>query len=208
MSSRASIIKQKYKLSFTAAGLSISESVSIAEVHLKYPDWDQTKQTVKDENLLQSRTNSRTVRVARELSQRLSLLTKDQLELLVDGNITEQKYLLWLAICKTYDFIREFANEVLYEKFLSRNMEITELDYEAFFNRKADWNEGLEKITTTTRIKLRTVLFRMMREAGLISKDNRIVPAIFSKRLIEVLKPDSPMGFQVFPIEPSDVQGY
>lgn len=204
---KSSMAKQKYKLSFTAAGLSISESVSIAELHLKYHDWDQTKQTVKDKNLLQSRTNSRAVRVTRELSQRLRLLTKDQLELLTDGNISEQKYLLWLAICKTYDFIREFAQEVLYDKFLSRNMEITELDYEAFFNRKADWNEGLEKITTSTRTKLRTVLFRMMREAGLISKDNRIVPVIFSRRLIEVLRPDSPMSFQVFPIEPSDVQG-
>lgn len=207
MSSQLSKVKHKYKLSFTAAGLSISESVSIAELHLKYRDWNQTKQTVKDENLLQSRTNSRTVRVARELSQRLRLLSKDQLELFTEGNISEQKYLLWLAICKTYDFIREFAQEVLYDKFLSRNMEITELDYEAFFNRKADWNEGLEKITTSTRIKLRTVLFRMMREAGLISKDNRIIPAIFSKRLIEVLKPDAPMSFQVFPIEPSDVKG-
>lgn len=198
---------QKYKLSFTAAGLSISESVNIAEVYLKCRDWEQTKKIVREKNLLQSRTNSRTIRVARELSQRLSLLTDSQVELLVEGNLTEQKYLLWFSICRTYGFVREFAIEVLYEKFMRRNMQLTELDYDAFFNRKADWNEGLEHITTSTRIKLRTVLFRMMREAGLISTHNTVVPAVFSKRLLESLKPEAPMSFQIFPIEPSDVQG-
>ena len=207
MIDRASMAAQKYKLSFTAAGLSISESVNIAEVYLKCRDWNQTRQIARERNLLQSRTNSRAIRVTRELSQRLSLLTNSQLELLVEGNIAEQKYILWFANCKTYGFIREFATEVLYERFLSRSMQITELDYDAFFNRKADWTEELDQITASTRVKLRTVLFRMMREAGLISKENMIIPAVFSKRLLEVLKPDSPMSFQIFPIEPSDVQG-
>ncbi len=193
----------QYKLSFTAASLSISESVNIAEIFLENGDWNQTKQTIKDKNLLQSRTNSRTIRMTRELSQRLMLLTDNQLKLLVEGNTAEQKYLLWLAICKTYALIREFAVEVLYGRFLSRSMQITELDYDAFFNRKADWNEELDQITDSTRIKLRTVLFRMMREAGLITKENRIIPVVFSKRFIETLKPDAPMSFRIFPIEPN-----
>lgn len=207
MSNRTRVASHKYKLSFTAAGLAISESVSIAEIYLECRDWEKTKEIVKEKNLLQSRTNSRTIRVVRELSQRLSLLTDSQIEMLVEGNLVEQKYLLWFAICRTYGFVREFATEVLYEKFMRRNMQLTELDYDAFFNRKADWNEELEQITTSTRIKLRTVLFRMLREAGLISRDNMIISAVFSKRLIETLKTNIPMSFQIFPIEPFDVQG-
>src|SRR5687767_6629690 len=192
--------KQTYKLSFTASGLAISESVTIAGIYMTYKDWEQTKTAIKQGNLLQSRTNSRTVRLTREIIQRLSLLSYDQIELLAEGNRSEQKYLLWLAVCKTYSLIKEFAVEVLHEKFLGRNMEITELDYDAFFNRKADWNEELDQITSSTRIKLRTVVFRMMREADLITKDNRILHAILSKRLVEVLKADVPMSFQIFPI--------
>lgn len=193
---------QKYKLSFTAASLSINESVNIAEVYLKCRDWNLAKQIIKDKNVLQSRTNSRTVRVARELIQRLKLLTHSQIELLVEGNPEEQKYLLWFAICKTYGFIQEFAIEVLHEKFLSRSLKITDLDYDSFYNRKENWNDKLDKITTLTRKKIRQVVFLMMREAGLLTEDNTILRAMLSSRLAEVLKPDSPMSFEIFPIEP------
>jgi hypothetical protein len=174
---------------------------------LKNRDWKQTEIFTKEENLLQSRTKSRTLRVTREIIQRLELLTDAQLELLVEGKLEEQKYILWFATCKTYHLIGEFATEVLREKFLSRSMQITELDYDAFFNRKADWNEELDQITDSTRKKLREVVFRMMREAGLISKEKMIIPVVLSKRLVEVLKPDAPMSFQIFPTEPSAIKG-
>jgi hypothetical protein len=193
---------RKYKLSFTAASLSVSESVNIAEVYLKCRDWNETKKNIRENNLLQSRTNSRTTRVLAELIPRLKLLSDDQLSLLVEGSLPEKKYLLWFAICKTYGLIKEFAVEVLREKFLSRNMKISELDYDAFFNRKADWNEGLENITTLTRKKIRQVVFHMMREADLLTDDNAIHRAMLSNRLIEALKPDAPMSFEIFPVEP------
>jgi hypothetical protein len=47
----------------------------------------------------------------------------------------------------------------------------------------------------------------MMREAGLLTDDNTILRAMLSKRLIEVLKSDAPMSFEIFPVEPSEVQG-
>lgn len=193
---------QKYKLSFTAASLSISESVNIAEVYLKCRDWNETKNIVRENNLLQSRTNSRTTRVLAELIPRLKLLSDEQLNLLVEGSLSEQKYLLWFTICKTYGLIKEFAVEVVREKFLSRNMKVTELDYDAFFNRKADWNEGLENITALTRKKIRQVVFHMLREAELLTDDNTILRAMLSSRLIDVLKSDAPMSFEIFPIEP------
>lgn len=144
--------------------------------------------------------------MARELIQRLGQLTDSQLELLVDGNLTEQKYLLWLAACKTYGFIKEIAMEILHEKFMSRSMKVTDLDYDSFFNRKAGWSEDLEKITTSTRKKIRQVTFLMMREAGLLTDENIILRALLSQRLIEELRPDAPLSFQIFPIELTEVQ--
>lgn len=198
---------KNYKLSFTAASLSISETLRIAEVYLIYRDWTRVQQLIKENNLLQSRTKSRTVRVAREIIQRLKMLTEAQIELLVKGSLAEQKYLLWFAVCKTYGIIQEFAIEVLHEKFLSRSMKITDLDYDAFFNRKADWSDSLENITTSTKKKIRQVLFLMMREAGLLTEDNTILRAMLSKRLLQTLLSDAPMSFHIFPVEPSEVQG-
>ena len=140
--------------------------------------------------------------MSREIIQRLKLLTDDQLALLVEGNLTEQKYLLWYSVCKTYGFIKDFAVEVLHEKYLGRSMKISELDYDAFFNRKADSSVELDQIKTTTRKKIRQVIFLMLREVDLLTDDNTILRAIFSNRLIKALKPDAPMSFQIFPVEP------
>ncbi len=196
-----------YKLSFTAASLFISESIKIAEVYLACGNWDETVKIVKEKNLLQSRTMSRTKRVLSEIRQRLQHLSEEQLALLVEGNLEEQKYLLWFAICETYSFIQEFAVEILHEKFMSLNLEITELDYEAFFNRKADWHEELDRITPTTKAKLRQVVFRMLRQADLLTDENAIIQIMLSPRLIDALRPDAPMSYQIFPIQLSDIQG-
>ena len=190
-----------YLLSFTAASLSLNESVRVAELYLEKKDWAEVKKILQQENLLQSRTGSRTIRVAQELIKRLKPLSIPQLEALVEGSLAEQKYLLWYAVCKTYNFIDEFSKEVLHEKYLARNMKITDLDYDAFFNRKAEWNEKLQNITEKTRKKIRQVTFLMMREAELISPNNEIHRAMLSNRLIEVLRPDAPMSFQIFPLE-------
>ena len=198
---------KKYILSFTAASLSISESIKIAEVYSGCKDWDETKNIVEENNLLQSRTGSRAVRVYRELAQRLQLLSDEHLELLVEGNLQEQKYILWYAVCKRYRLIQEFAIEVVHEKFLSMDYELTELDYDAFFNRKADWHEELESIAETTKNKLKQVIFRMLREAGITSEDNRIIQAMLSRRMIESLAPDAPASYQIFPIPISDIKG-
>lgn len=192
---------QKYKLSFTAASLSLSDSIKIADVYLKCRDWNQTRRLIKENNLLQSRTLSRTSRVAHEIVQRLKTLSNEQLELLVEGSPTEQKYLLWLAVCKTYEFIKEFAIEVLREKYLSGSLTLTNLDYDAFFNRKADWSDELEQITESTRKKIKQVMLLTIRQAGLLSEDGAILRAILSKRLSEALKSDAPVSFYIFPIE-------
>ncbi|MFH2103405.1 MAG: DUF1819 family protein [Chloroflexota bacterium] len=201
------MVVNKYKLSFTAASLSISESIKIAEVYMDCRDWEKTKNTVAENNLLQSRTNSRTIRVLRELIQRLKWLSDEQLTLLVEGNLQEQKYLLWFAVCKTYALIKEFAVEVLRDKFLSLHLEISEFDYDAFYNRKADWNEELDLITKSTKDKLREVVFRMLKEAGLVTNNNMIIQAILSSRLIDVLRTDAPMSYEIFPIQQSDIKG-
>lgn len=180
----------------------MNESLKVAQTYLDCKDWKRTEQVIRENNLLQSRTSSSTVRVAREIVQRLKTLNDDQIENLVAGNPTEQKYLLWFAACKTYEFIKEFAVEVIHEKYLARSLSLTDLDYDAFFNRKSDWSNDLEQITMSTRKKIRQVLLLMTKEAGLLTEDNTILRAMLSNKLIEVLRPDAPMSFLIFPVEP------
>jgi len=191
---------EKYILSFTGVSLAMSESITIAETYLQLRDWDAVEEKVKSENLIQARTKSSVQRVYQELWPRLSQLNDEQLELLVDGNHQEQKHILWYAICQRYAYIREFAVEVIHEKFLRLDYELTDFDYDAFFNRKADWHPELDQIKDTTRIKVKTRIFWILREVELISDDNIILPVTLSRRVIDALALDSPDVLQIFPI--------
>ncbi|MCP4608993.1 MAG: DUF1819 family protein [Planctomycetes bacterium] len=197
----------RYKLSFTSAGLSISGSIKIAETYLQFKDWDAVKEKVKTENLLQARTQSSGQRTFHELAPRLQQLTIEQMNLLVKSNHQEQKRILWFAVCSLYAYIREFAIEVIYEKYQSLDYELTEFDYDAFFNRKADWHQELDRLQESTKTKIKTVLFRMLREAGLISKDHVIIPTVLSGRMIELLAPASPASLHIFPMSMTDMPG-
>ena len=205
---QSSMETDTYILSFTSAGLAFSESIVIAETYLMLGDWKATKEKVKSENLIQARTRSSLQRVYREIEPRLKELSADQLELLVEGTIQEQKQLLWLAVCKRYAYIREFAVEVIHEKYMRMDYEVTDFDYDAFFNRKADWHEELDRLADSTRRKIKTVIFRMLREAEIIDQDHIILPTILTRRMIEVLAPDAPISYQIFPISIPETEAF
>jgi hypothetical protein len=191
---------EKYLLSFTAAGLMINESVRIAEEYLKLGDWDSVNQAYKEKNLLQSRTTSRSQRVFQEITKRFRILSKHQIQALVDGSIEEQKQILWFIVCKRYRFVREFAIEVIHEKFLSMKTRVDEVDFDGFFIRKADWHPELNEITPSTKTKLKTVLFRMMREAGILTQTNEILPSLPSGRVVDLIKNDAMIGLDIYPM--------
>ncbi|MEA3351369.1 MAG: DUF1819 family protein [Chloroflexota bacterium] len=196
---------ERYLLSFTAASLTMSASIQIAETYLQLRDWDAVKEKVKAENLIQARTMSSLKRMYQELAPRLYQLSDQQLELLVEGTLQEQKQLLWFAICKRYAYIRDFAVEVIHEKFLSLDHELTDLDYDAFYNRKVDWHPELDQIAKSTQQKMKTRIFWMLKEAGLTTEEGAIVPTMMSTRLMESLKSDPDGSLQVFPIPPFDL---
>ncbi len=196
----------KYLMSFTTGGLFYQESVSLTNLYLKIKNWPEVKETALANNLLQARTQSTAKRVLQEITSRLALLTDSQLKLLATGTRLEQNYLLWLAVCKRYAFIREFALEVLREKFLGLEITLNREDYSRFYDQKTHWHEELENLSPSTKDKNRSVLFRMMQEAELLGPENLIIPALFTWNLATVIAADNPSLFACFPISDRDVK--
>ena len=194
------VISEKYNMSFTAGALFQKESVSIAQLYLEIGGWTYLRKDVVDKNLLQTRTISSAKRSCREICLRLEHLSPDELELLVGGDPYEQKYLLWLAICRQHAFLYEFSVEVIRERFLTLRYDLHHEDFDAFFNEKLDWHEELEKITTMTRNKLRQVVFRMLREAELLNTSNAIISAMLSPRLFDLLSRTASQDLLIFPM--------
>jgi hypothetical protein len=159
-----------------------------------------------DSNFLQTRTRAAASRIARELLPRLKGLTDAQFQILLDGSRSEQLQILWLVVCKRYQIIEEFAVQIIREKYLRLDLDLTYPDYDAFFNDKAEWNEGLSQLTPQTRKKQRRVLFQILREAQIISTDHTILPASLSPRVLAAISADDPKFLAVFPLSTVDVQ--
>lgn len=196
----------KYQMSFTTGGIFLRESVPAVELYLLHRDWNKVRELLLSGNLIQARTISSAQRVTREICQRLALLTLEQLQLLVSGTTQERQELLWVAVCKRYSFIKDFMTEVVRENFLRLNMLLHPSDYDMFFHDKEEWHEELGRLSQTTRTKLRQVLYKMMHEAEILTKDGIIIPAMLTTRLAKVLVADNPGWLRVFAASDFDLK--
>jgi len=197
----------KYRLSFTTGGLYYRESIKLVELYLALRAWSDVRKKVLAENLLQLNTHSSQVRTYREVSSRLQQLSDAELNLFMDCSEQDKRYLLWLGVCRYYKFIEQFAVEVLREKLLSMDMSLTHHDYDVFFNRKSEWHDELDTLSQSTQNKLRQILFRILIEAGLLAKNNTIIPAIITPRVArEIFKPSNSQAV-IYPVSDADLGG-
>ena len=191
---------KKYSMSFTTGALLKRESLIIAELYAQMGSWDKVREVFFDNNVLQTRTIATAKKLWREISSRLMQLTKEEITLLLASSPQEQGYLLWLAICRRYAFIGDFAVEVVRERFLSLQHSLTHEQYDIFFNSKADWHDEPGKIAPSTKTKLRSNLFKMLKEADLLDGENMIIPAMLTPIIITTLMKHSPAELAVFPM--------
>ena len=198
--------QKKYLMSFTTGGLFYAQSLLLLELFIKLQDWDDVYNHSLDKNTLQTRVVSTAKRVLKEIINRLKTLTTNELLLLDKGSVSEQKYILWLSICRRYVFIKEFAIEVIRERYLTLKYDLPTEEYESFFNSKAQWYEELEKITDSSRYKQRTVVYKMLREAEIIDKNKLILPAMLTDELIMTISQTNKDDLTIFPISDLDLQ--
>ena len=202
--SKARMTTDRYRLSFTTGGLFVQEAPLVAERYLALRDWSQTRYQVRNDNLLQVRTAAAALRISKELVSRLELLELTELEELVHGSLRDRGFLLWVAACRRYAIIHDFAVEVLREHYLLRR-HISFKDYDAFYNSKALWHTELDEIATSTQHKLRQNLFRMLRDADLISDQQHIQAAMLSPRVAQLLARRGRDELLVFPASDNDM---
>ena len=178
----------KYKLSFGTGGLHLDEAIALACLHSSPDTWNETIAKAVVAGIFQSKRSSSAKRVLREIGKKLRTLSERELSMLIDGNRDDQKALMWIATCRAYRLIAEFAFEVVVSRHASFVPDLTYDDFDAFFERKADWAGELHSITASTRAKLRAVLFRLMREADILSAENQLLSASFSLSLLAYLQ--------------------
>jgi len=188
----------RYILSFTAGGLFLQDASLVARLFRELEDWAAVRRELDGSNLLQARTVSSAKRRGRELVQRLQGLNDIELEILTDATADERAQLMWVAACRRYKLIAEFAEEVLRERFLLMAPDVTPEHFDAFVRGKMLWHPELGDLEHSTLRKLRTNLFLMMREGDFLADQGLIVPTVLSSRIRDELAKREPADIRFF----------
>ncbi len=198
----ASVAPLRYALSFTTGTLLSREAALLAPLFVQHRDWETVRRLALDSNVLQVRTHSTGIRLVRETVKRLSVLADDEVALVAEVTASERSHLMWAAACRRYELIGEFAEEVLRERFLLLAPTLGHQDFDSFVRSKALWHDEVAEIKDSTLRKLRSNVFRMLKEAALLSVGGRIMPVLLSERISVALGSHTPSDLRFFPIRP------
>ncbi len=192
--------EKRYLMSFGTGGLFINESITVARLHLPGEEWDITLERAIAGGATTLPKTASNRRSLREICKRVGSLTDEERNFLTnEADRPDQEALLWLSMCRTYRFVREFLLEVIQERYLSFRLDLPLEAFDSFFDAKAEWDDGLTGLSQTTRLKLRQILFRIMREAGIIDKSGQIRQAYLSSRLKGLIYAKNPDEILYFP---------
>ncbi len=165
-----------YSLSMSGSSVRRPETLETARMYLDLGDWIEVRKRVVEGNLYQLNAESSRKRVAGELIKRLRTLTDDEIRFLVDSHLDDQSAMLWVSVCRTYQFVSGLSATVLRDRYESGIPTYTEGAYETFFEQEAQIHPELLKMTGAGKKKMRNQVFRMLVECDLVSEDGAITP--------------------------------
>lgn len=189
----------KYKLSYTASSLRVNDTLLVLNNQGNEDYIDQTIGNGK---------SSTGKRIRKEIQDRLNNLTHEQLEFLKYSSLDDAKRIIFLSICKTYEFIYEFVIEVLRSKILNFDYTITEGDYISFYNYKAALHPELENLSESSQYKIKQVLFKILEEANIIDsvRTKSLQHQYLTEEMITLILKDNPSYAKIFFMTDKDIQ--
>lgn len=193
--------REKYDFSFTASSLRLNEMLLVVKAIHENNEIDYV-------NELGGGKTSTGKRLMSEFKKRISFMTPSQIELLLSGDLITQKQTAMVTVCKCYGFIREFVIEVVREKMLAYDYQITDGDYISFYRRKAEIHEELEMLTELTQKKIKQVTFKILEQSGLINdvKSRVIQPQIVDYKVMKIIAQDNINWLKVLLLSDKDIE--
>lgn len=191
--------KLKYEFSLTGSSLRVNDMVLFASKYVN--------EGVAEFKSDKGTTNKRMVS---EFKKRIDNLTRNQQLLFIEGDFSTQKHLAFLSACKTYSLLRDFVIEVVREKFLIMDFNLTDTDYLSFIRRKEVDHDELAELTDLTQGKIKQVIFKILEQGGIIEsiKSKEIQLQILERKTKRVIVDDNPEWLKIFLMSDSDIQSF
>lgn len=188
-----------YTLSFTVGGLFLYEGIEIARLRASGLPWEEVRRAVPGDVFVAAGGASSVKRIRNEVIGRLSKLSEPEIAHLANTGTTDARTLMWVAACRKYRILAEFAYEVLDERLRTYQPEIRLSDFDQFLDVKGLIAEEVAGLAPSTRRRLRSVAFRMLREAELLDAEGRVHPLLLSDMLRDLLGQDRRVGLDLIP---------
>ncbi len=104
----------KYRMSFGVGGLMLNESLAIAQSYQPGESWASARERLLAQGASSLPKLASQTRALREVYDRIGHLSDAERHYLsAEADRAEQQAIVWLAVCRTYRFIYEFAVEGL-----------------------------------------------------------------------------------------------
>ena len=191
----------KYTFSFTASGLRVNEIQKVIR-HLKF---GEKLDVVNDLGGGKSATGER---ILSDLKKRIDLLSQKETSLFLEGDFQFKKQIAFLSVCRAYLFIREFVIEVVREKYLVFDYQLTEGEFLTFYRRKHEEHSEMDSLTEGTQYKIKQITFKLLEQGGIIdsAKTKIIQPQLLDESLIGALKEVDSEWLKIFLFSDLDIQ--
>ena len=185
-----------YILSFTVGGLFLFEGIELARLRVSGQAWEEVRRIAPAGIFVAAGGASSVKRIRNEVLGRLRRLNDAQVSHLASAGMTDARALMWVAACRKYRILADFAHEVLNERLRSYQPEVRFADFDQLLDTKG---EVAMEIAPSTRARLRNVAFRMLREAELIDAQNRVRSLPLSETLLDLFDQDRQNGVDLIP---------
>ncbi|HZK07240.1 MAG TPA: DUF1819 family protein [Bacteroidales bacterium] len=196
---------QEYGFSFTATTLRLDDFRQAVEMFQQSTKPIDIDDLIEDFSSRKSRTNKR---ILQEYIKRYEALTPAQIDLFTRTGSHQQAQIALLSCCKVYPYIADFVIEVVREKYLVFDLELTDADYRSFFNSKTDLHPEIAQFAEATLKKGKQHVFKIVEEGGLIDSihTRMIQPQFPSEELKHVILSDNPNWLRLFLLSDHDIE--
>ena len=138
------------------------------------------------ENIFSASTPLRAKQIFQTVSGRVLALDADISALFLSSDLATQKLIALVAAMAYDELFFDFVYEVVREKMIMGNDQLTDSDIRVFFKEKQEQDERVARWTDATFVRLAKCYKTMLYEAGIINKDvgaRIIIPPIVDPQL-------------------------
>lgn len=182
----SSVDKKRYSASAVKVSFWFAEFRKVMQMLGRGYGMSEIKELNLRENIFSTSTPLRAKQIFQTVSGRVLALDADISALFLSSDLATQKLIALVAAMAYDELFFDFVYEVVREKMIMGNDQLTDSDIRVFFKEKQEQDERVARWTDATFVRLAKCYKTMLYEAGIINKDvgaRIIIPPIVDPQL-------------------------